>query len=185
MKLEQKTTQAAKELVISGFIITYLFFTTIWLLPETKFKERFLEPVKFHWFYWGLDQNWSLFSPSIRDLNFHTTVTVRFKNGMLMLWEPPRMNKLDLAERFRREKFRKWGIDNLPWPDYKMLWPDLARHVGKKLYTAENPPEMLSLNLYWTRFPAPETKVVPAGELKDVFEQSTIFDYKYKPEDFR
>ncbi|MBS1998125.1 MAG: hypothetical protein JSS86_17500, partial [Cyanobacteria bacterium SZAS LIN-2] len=84
----------------SLLIAAYLFFTITWLSPESPTRDRLLEPVKQFWLFWGLDQNWRLFSPVIKDINFHTMAVITFEDGYRLSWELPRMKRLNYFERF-------------------------------------------------------------------------------------
>ncbi len=173
-----------KEIGLSFVVATYLFFTITWLCPDAPIKTLILEPVKQFWLFWGLEQNWKLFSPEIREINFHPEAILTYANGERMIVEMPRMNRLSYGERFRLEKFRKWSIDSLPWPDYKEFWPDFARYIGRKHYCANNKPASLSLNLYWIEIPKPTAAgISEVAALPQHTKMSTVFFYKYKAED--
>lgn len=172
-----------KETLLSFLILAYLFFTITWLSPESNLRTRILEPVKQFWLFWGFDQNWRLFSPEIRNINFHTSATLTMTNGERVVWELPRMKQMSLWQRFKDEKFRKWSIDSLPWPDYKEFWPDFARYVGRQYCTPENKPVDLTLNLYWIEIPQPQAKLIPVKDLPEHTKYNTVFYYRFKPED--
>jgi hypothetical protein len=163
MKALSVTFNQLTEAVLSSLIVVYLFFTVTWLSPESETRTRFLEPVKQFWLFWGLDQNWRLFSPVIKDINFHTMAVLTFEDGYRLSWELPRMKRLNYIERFRDEKYRKWCVDSLPWPDYKEFWPDFARYTGRKFYNKANKPVSLSLQLFWIEIPAPGKGVPDKG----------------------
>ena len=179
------------QIALSALIAVYLFFTISWLSPESEARTRIVEPIKQFWLFWGLDQNWRLFSPVIKNINFHTVAVITFEDGYRLNWELPRMKRLDYFQRFRDEKYRKWTIDSLPWPDYKPFWPDFARYVGRKFYNPVNKPVSLTLQLYWIEIPKPETKglgnivapIVPAGALPEHTKMNTVFFYRYQPGD--
>jgi hypothetical protein len=181
IKYKEITCNDYKEIALSFVVASYLFFTITWLCPDAPLKTRILEPVKQFWLFWGLEQNWKLFSPEIREINFHPEAILTFANGDRMIVEMPRMNRLSYGERFRLEKFRKWSIDSLPWPDYKEFWPDFARYIGRKHYN-QNKPSTLSLNLYWIEIPKPSASSNVAA-LPEHTKMSTVFFYKYKAED--
>ncbi|HEY9786731.1 MAG TPA: hypothetical protein V6D17_15115, partial [Candidatus Obscuribacterales bacterium] len=65
------------------------------------------------------------------------------------------MDQLNCFDKWRLEKYRKWGIDSLPWTPYKAYWPDFARYVGRQYYNANNKPVSLVLNLHWVEIPRP------------------------------
>jgi hypothetical protein len=97
------------------------------------------------------------------------------------------MKRLNYIERFRDEKYRKWCVDSLPWPDYKEFWPDFARYTGRKFYNKANKPVSLSLQLYWIEIPKPGSgpngNAVPAGALPEHTKMNTVLFYRYRPED--
>ena len=104
-----------KEVLLSLLAVGYFFLAIVWLLPDSQTKKRIMEPVRPAFLFWGLNQHWALFSPTIRNINYHTVAIVTRKNGMKTMWEAPRMDKLDAWSKFQKEKYRKWSIDSLPW----------------------------------------------------------------------
>lgn len=172
-----------REIALSSLICLYLFIQIAWLCPDSKPRSAIIEPVKLFWHFWGLDQSWKLFSPEIKNINFHTVAIITFADGMKLNWELPRMKRLNYLERFRDEKYRKWCVDSLPWPDYKEFWPDFARYAGRKFYRPDNKPVSLSLVLFWIEIPSPEGKIVPVANLPEHTKMNTVFYYRYKPED--
>lgn len=172
-----------REICLSVTIALYLSLQIAWLSPDCLLRTRIVEPVKQFWYFWGLDQSWRLFSPEIKNINFHTVAVLTFEDGMKLNWELPRMKRLNYWERFRDEKYRKWCVDSLPWPDYKEFWPDFARYVGRKYYQKDNKPVSLSLVLYWIEIPKPEGEIVPVSKLPEHTRMNTVFFYRYNPGD--
>lgn len=173
----------------SIFTIVFIFITALWLSPDkaptTVIKKTIVEPIKVFWLFWGLEQNWALFSPVIKDINYHTVGVLTRRDGSNEIWEVPRMDKLNLLERFRLEKYRKWSIDSLPWPDHKQFWPYIARYVGRQKFTEKNPPAKLTLLLFWTKIPSPLTSFTNRSELPPHTSCNNVFTYEYTSEDFR
>ncbi len=133
-RLAKINWQLVREIVLSLVICTYWFYAFTWVSPDSTLKERILERVRVWWNFWGFYQNWNLYSPVIRDINFHTIITMTFADGTVMVYQMPRMDKYNLYDRYRMEKFRKWGNDVMPWKDkYKEFWPDFARYFGRFL----------------------------------------------------
>ncbi len=182
-KLSNKTS--GRELFISLFICTYLFYLIAWLSPENETRKRIIEPINTAWLFFGLDQNWRLFSPEIKDINFHTLAILTFEDGSKKIWELPRMKRLDFWQRFKDEKFRKWSIDSLPWPDYKEFHPDFAVYVGKKFYNPSNKPVSLSLQLFWTDIPDPEKHFTKVENLPEHTRMNNVFFYRFKEGDLQ
>lgn len=179
-----------EEVFLSVVTLTFLFFTGFWLIPDKDqvgtLRKHVIEPVRSFILFWGLEQSWALFSPRIRDINYHTAGLVTFEDGSKYIWEPPRMDKLNLVERFRLEKFRKWGVDSLPWDTHKEYWPYLARFVGRQVYNKDNPPVQFSLMLFWAKIPPPTKEEFVSKEKLPAHTLSNhIFTYNYSEEDFR
>lgn len=95
------------------------------------------------------------------------------------------MEKLSYFDRFRLEKYRKWGIDSLPWTPFKEFWPDFARYVGRQLYDKRNKPVSLTMNLHWSEIPPPDKNPVKQADVPDRTKFSTVFCYMFKDEDFK
>lgn len=166
--------------------LTALYFALVivHLSPKSEWKTRVFAPIEGVWSFWRLDQNWALFSPAIRELNYHTTAVITFEDGTRLLYELPRMNKLSLEGRFRDEKWRKWAVDSLPWEDYKQFWPDFAKWLGRHYYNPQNKPAMMSLHLWFTDIPSP-TVNVSQSNLPFQNDFNCVFVYRYTPEDFK
>ena len=185
VQLNQISAKRMGEIFLTFVSIVYICGALLWLAPDCELKNTLLKPIRVGWLFCGLKQRWALFAPVVRQFNFHTNVTLAFADGSVMNWEVPRMDRLNLFDRFRLEKFRKFGIDHLPWPEYKECWPDFARYVGRLYYTPTDKPETLSLHLYWVNIPEPGTKGSERANLPEHTQFHTVFTYKYSDRDFQ
>ena len=148
------------EFWISLLIVFYIFLATIWLSRDSnpitgrlaKVFSQFILTV-------GLDQNWSLFSPTLRNINMHNVAMVTFRDGSVKLYEWPRMDRSNRLEQWRNEKYRKMFIDCIPWPTYSDMYPSVARFVARANANPNNPPEKVSLGYFWNFIPQPEQAV--------------------------
>jgi hypothetical protein len=181
--------QLFKEIGLSVVTLTFLIITGFWLSPDkapsTPLKKQIVEPIKVFWLFWGLEQNWALFSPVIKDINYHTVGVITRQDGSNEIWEFPRMDKLDLFTKFRLEKYRKWSIDSLPWPDHKQFWPYIARYIGRQTYRQDNPPVKFALLLFWTKIPPPATAFTERAKLPPHTKCNNVFTYEFSKEDFQ
>lgn len=181
--------QFVKEIFLSGVTVVFLLVTALWLTPDKaatgELKKKIIEPIKIFWLFWGLEQNWALFSPVIKDMNYHTVGVITREDHSNEIWEFPRMDKLDLFNRFRLEKYRKWSIDSLPWPHHKEFWPYIARYVGRLNYRKDNPPVKFTLLLFWTKIPSPTTSFTKRAELPAHTSVNHVFTYEFSPEDYQ
>jgi hypothetical protein len=135
--------------------------------------------------FFGLEQNWKLFSPAIRTINYHPVAVVTFEDGARVIWEPPQIRQSSQWTRFKDEKFRKWSIDSLPWPAYKQFWPDFAKFVGRHYQRQGLKPANLSLMLFWSDIPSPKESFHKVGELPKHNKSSLVFFYSYTPGDLK
>jgi hypothetical protein len=174
-----------KEVALSCLVAFYMCEAIASVSPDSSLKTAITEPVDNYWSFWGFTQSWSLFSPLIRNINFHAASTITFENGQVLLWQLPRMDRLDLYQRWRLEKFRKWDVDALPWPDYKSFWPAFARYAGRLYYSPTNKPKQLSLFYEYIEIPPPGEHLTDRYELPPHSKPVTVFTYFYKPEDFK
>ena len=95
------------------------------------------------------------------------------------------MDRLNLLERFQREKFRKWSIDSLPWDRFKDYWVDFARYVGRQYYNPDNKPVSISLNIRYIEIQKPAERFLRQAEMPPRTKFSTNFCYRYTSEDFQ
>lgn len=173
------------QIVVGACTAIYFVLVLVHLCPKSEWRTRLLEPIDGFWNYCRLDQNWALFSPTIRGMNYHTMAILTFADGTKMIYEPPRMNKLSIEAKWRDEKWRKLSIDSLPWEDFKNFWPDFARYLGRQYYNPENKPVAMTLLLWWIELPLPTKQIVPQTQLPRHSNSNLIFEYHYAPEDFR
>ena len=171
-------------IIMSIPIAVYFFCTLVFLSPKTEWRDRLVDRITPFWNYWRLDQNWALFSPVIRDINYHSSAIITFQDGTKTIWDLPRMNKLYMETEYRDEKWRKWSGDSVPWPSYKEYWPDLARYIGRKFYNPTNKPVAIVLGLYWVNIPPPAVNQ-PQGELPYHSFYNRVFSYRYTAEEFK
>lgn len=166
---------------ISIFCLSYLLATLIWLCPPCPTRDCLVDTYGTLYNFVGLNQGWSVFAPRLRNINFHSTAIITYSDGTTELWEIPRMNKLTYWERFQKEKWRKWGSDTMPWPNYAALWPDVARFIARQHRNPTNPPKQVSLNLHWIEIPAE----CPRDALPEHTKFYTFYVYHVSPEDLK
>ncbi len=127
----------------------------------------------------SIGQGWSVFSPDVREANYHETALITFKDGLQKLYEFPRMQKLGYWERFRSEKYRKMFFDCMPWPDFQQFLPDFAQFVVDANEWPDNPPVVVSLFHHNCRTPQPDQGVwVDRSDLPEHTRQVTYYIYR-------
>jgi hypothetical protein len=134
----------------------------------------------------GWMQNWSLFAPTPRDGNYHSTAVIDYADGTSKLYEFPRtkIDQRDWLSHFGGEKKRKLFGDCMPWPSYKQFLPSIARFIGRANDDPNNPPTMVTILWHLIATPGPDPRHwVYRDQLPYHTGQYVTFIYKTAPED--
>jgi hypothetical protein len=181
LRLKQQPLGLSRRLAIVALLFSYFTLVIIWINPGgplPTFLMPTITPI-IHTF--GIGQSWSVFSPDVREANYHETALICFDDGLLKLYEFPRMQKLGYLERFRSEKFRKLFYDCMPWPDFKQFLPDFGRFVASANYCAANPPDFVALIHHSCRTPSPDVQPwINRSDLPEHTFQATYYVYKFQ-----
>ncbi len=176
-----ETRQKAIHLAISLFLLFHLVAIAAWCAPvDTALLTEFRGFIRPYMLWSGLFQSWDTFAPSPKAINSYLTATVITRDGVIHTWSFPRMEQLGLAERYYKERYRKF-VDNLQ-DDKNVGWrPDVARHLARLYANPANPPEIVMLIRYWTDItPKPKAAAVSVPPHAQI-----LFDYKVTPEDLK
>ena len=142
--------------IISAFLLFHLVAITFWCLPlNTALIQAFRGAVRPYMAWSGLFQAWDMFAPEPLQMNLYLDAIVKFRDGTTRTWSFPRMEKLPIAERYFKERYRKFA-EVVRLDQYSMLWPDCARYIARLNYNPANPPVEVSLVRNWSPIP-PET----------------------------
>ncbi len=170
-----------KCLVINVFLIFHIVAIAGWCIPlNSLLVDRLRTAVRPYMLWVGLFQSWDTFAPMPRTVNAYIEGTVILKNGQIRNWKFPRMEKLGFAERYYRERYRKFS-ENLPDAKYAALWPDAGRFLARKYNNPQNPPEIVILIQYWT-----EIAIQPNGSYQPGPLRAHVFwEHRLTAEDLR
>ncbi len=128
----------------------------------------------------GLFQTWNMFAPEPMKLNGYVEAEVIFRNGDSRVWSFPRTERLGVIERYRKERYRKFGNEYLRMDAYSGLWPDTARFIARANRQRSNEPAIVILNRYWSQIRPPG----PDGSLRaDPWMRARFYVYVVKPGD--
>jgi hypothetical protein len=167
-----------KRIAISAFIGFHLLAITCWAIPlDTPLLLAFRNAVRPYFLWSGLFQAWNAFAPAPKALNSHVEAIVIRKDGRVLTWKFPRMEQLSLAERYYRERYRKF-VENLKEDSSVALWPDAARYIARLNNDAANPPEIVMLIRHWT-------DIVPGATSAPQPHVQIFYEYKVKPQDLK
>jgi hypothetical protein len=173
-------------IVISGGLIFYFTLAVIHQLPDSPLATKVKDPTRTFCEFLGWPQNWHLFGPEIRNINFHSFGLIGYADGTIGSWEPPRFDKLTLHQKYCKDKFHKWDQDCIPWENYRDFWPGLARYVGRLHYEPKNVPVWFMLLRFEADIPDPRTgKLLEAADMPPHSRLLNAFTYHFQPEDFK
>jgi len=173
------------QVLISIFIMSYFFVVMITLLAPCPFKgfmHRYTRGIEI---LCGLDQSWCMFCPNPRDFNFHTYALVTFKDGSCAYYEFPRPDKMTQLNAALRERMRKHFYDIMPWDDFSVFRPSVARYVARCFANPKNPPTQVSLCYNGDSITPISKHIIPTGTLPVGTTRKTYFVYQVSPEDFK
>lgn len=171
--------------LINAFIVAYVVLLSLTLMPGSwAWRNAVLRMFNPIILYAGLWQNYSVFSPNVRDINLHIEAIVTYQDGTQIVWPFPRMERLPLFHRIYLERYRKFGHDHLNWDHERVLWPDFARFVARRMNDrGDNKPREIVLKRYWQRIPPPQVGLGrPAPEHINAYE---FYRYNVRPEDLQ
>ena len=151
---------------IAGFCAFHCLAIFLCEFPGSSPVRRVIADPVFRGYvrFFNLGQNWSMFAPEPASINAFLRAEVKFTDGTTGFFDLPRMANMNLVERFFKERYRKWAIDNVRSDDHKGFWPATARYVarGVRETTGKTPGEV-SLWRHWTIIKDPNLEFVPTG----------------------
>jgi hypothetical protein len=169
-------------LLINFFIIIHLFLIIIWLFPVNK---QFLDLLRFfrgYIIFIGLDQDYSMFAPDPRKINRHLFALITFQDQSTVIYPYPQMERLAPLSAMQKERYRKFGNDNIVAPCFKMFLPDFARYIARQSICRNNQPELISIYQVDRQIPEPQQTTYIKTEQPQVF-FTNLFSYQVKKGD--
>ena len=176
---------------ITAFLIVQLTFMAIQSIPPKFFLvtafsgENLMTSVKdkvtAYASHVGLFQTWAMFAPNPGRQNTYIDAEIIYRNGKKHLWTFPQMQELGYAERYAKERYRKFANERLWLKERSELWPDAARYIARLNADASNPPQIVRLAHYWSEIPPPPLPdETPRPER---WNRNIFFTYTVKPGD--
>ena len=129
----------------------------------------------------GLRQDWMMFAPNPTRENTFIDAEITYRSGRKRIWTFPQMQELGYAERYAKERYRKFANERLWVKEASFLWPDAARYIARLNREPSDPPQIVKLAHYRSIIPwAPAPGEQPAPER---WEREVFFTYTVKPGD--
>ncbi len=129
--LSESKPQMIRKLVLSIFILAHLVVLPVSLLPSSQWRDQLLVPFYPYIYFWGLDQNWTVFAPAPPQWNAFMSAIITFDDGSTEAWEFPQMHKMGFVEKMFNERFRKWANDYVGDFRQAIIWPDTVRYIAR------------------------------------------------------
>ncbi|MCC7529862.1 MAG: hypothetical protein IT342_15170 [Candidatus Melainabacteria bacterium] len=184
----------AHRLGVYLLVSIYFSIAVITLLPKSPLESRLIALVSPLTQALNLSQNWKLFSPDLREINFCSHAVVEFADGTTKLYEFPRLEQMSTFDAYRRQKLCKLFQDSMPWPDFSLFWPDVGRFIARANFersdlanqsdSASNLPVQVSLSYNWVPV-SDMDHFEKQSDLKEPNRRFTFFVYRVKPEDLK
>jgi hypothetical protein len=168
-----------RHIVLSLAVATYFVLVYVWFFPPVPDAPKTIRPILATL---GITQNWAMFG-EVGTMDLHHVALIKFANGMMKLYEMPRMEKLSIVERYHKEKFKKY-FDNLVIGElYNGIWPYECRYIARANNDPLNPPVQISLAYKYARIP--ENEFIPVSKVPEHRFTVTYFVYDVEPGDLR
>lgn len=172
------------KLTISMFLLFYYLVAGFWNSPEGPLKEWTMSNMRIIADLLAFEQTWNMFGPPIRQWNGHFFATITFADGSSRICELPRMEKMTIWEKFKREKLRKLFIDNLSNPRLRTYMPPICANIALANADPTNQPVLVTLTFKWAPIDDPdEKKLAPTWSFRPHTFSRTDVVYVVQPED--
>jgi len=129
----------------------------------------------------GLRQDWMMFAPNPMRENTFIDAEITYRSGRKHIWTFPQMQELGYAERYAKERYRKFANERLWVKENAAIWPDAARFIARLNQDPADPPQIVKLAHYRSIIPwAPPPGEQPPPER---WEREVFFTYTVNPGD--
>lgn len=144
-RFEGGDSEGFRQGAISIFILFHLVAITCWAVPWEISPVKVVKELVRPYMAWsGLFQSWDMFAPNPKSINSYIKAVVITQNRHVHVWTFPRMEELSFAERYRKERYRKF-TEVLPRQENAVLWPDVANHLARSFNDPADPPDKIML----------------------------------------
>lgn len=172
--------QSIRKPLISVFIIIHFWMIISYMLPLNPVVGILQRPFnKYMWFI-GLWQTFAVFAPP-RQNNVHLIALITYKDGTTRIYPLPRVDRIPLFDKLRKERFRKFLDDNAAWPEFyrPFLVKDIARFAARQcdLFKGNesapaNPPHSVSLIRFHSDVPLLKAPTLSVMQTSDPLAQA-------------
>jgi hypothetical protein len=133
----------------------------------------------------GLDQDYSMFAPEPRKKNRNLFVLITFHDQSTAIWSYPRMERFKCWQSMLKERYRKFGNDNIVESCFKIFLPDFARYIARLHTCLDNEPEIVTIYLHEEDIVYPTASRGCDKEIQAVPRLINLFTYRVKSTDLQ
>lgn len=175
-----------RRVLLSSFVVSFFVLANLISFSHyPQYKEALLQRFEPYSAALGIGQNWTMFAPDTRKLNFHSTALIEFEDGSLRLLEFPRFDLMDTASKFKHAKLRKLFNDYMVNQIGEKYRPSIARFYLMSVYDRKNPPRKLTIDFHFreTKDPTKDGVIDRRASYRQHLKKSTIFIYRVREKD--
>jgi hypothetical protein len=167
--------------VISLFILFHTLALMLWVSPPFPLYWSMVPVIRPYICYFGFWNQWKMFSHP-KSWTIYLTANVTLADGRVVIWEFPRMEKLDYVTRAQKGRYRQWAHEYVNEGEHPSIRPEACRFIVRNLPDAGSQPISVELVRHWSWIQPPPGygDALAQGESEYAF-----FTYEVKPEDLR
>jgi hypothetical protein len=178
----QPTRLDWRRAVVNGVIIFHLMAIVSWSLPFDIGAKKLIDRLSGPYMrITGLWQGWDMFAPEPMRLRVHVEAQVTRRDGSTVMWKVPDLETLGLFERYQKERYRKWGHDNVRNDSGWRLWEPTAQYIARQFVDPQNPPVRVELRRRWQAIDPPGAQTV-ADAAAPRWRRHTYYRFAVRPE---
>lgn len=171
-----------KRVFVNLFIALYLLILLAYAFPFWRVTAQARDKLAWIAICLGLDQYWMMFAPVPGERTIAAKFFVAMDDGFVAVYEPPRMPYLSLWDRFRRERLRKFFVDNFMAAGARIMLPTTARFIVHALDTPGWHPRKVSILLQRAEISSFDNPT-PHGTISRLTQSSFMYSYRPTKED--
>lgn len=179
--LLQRAWHAARVPIISLFVLFHTAALVLWITPPFPLYWSILPLVQPYVRYFGFWNQWQMFAHP-KTWTMYLTANVTVADGRVIVWNFPRMEKMDYVERAVKGHYREWAHEYVNEDAYPLVRPEACIFIARDVHNATTQPVSVQLVRHWTWIQPPPGfgEKRPEGEFEYVF-----FTYDVKPVDLK
>jgi len=167
--------------LISLFIFYNTMSLVLWISPPFPFYWSMVSLIRPYVCYFGFWNQWQMFAHP-KNWNIYLTANAQLDNGKTVVWDFPRMEKLDFVTRAFKERYREWAHEYVNEGHGPFTRPEACRFIARQVYNVGHRPVQIQLIRHWSWIQPPPGfgKSQPEGNF-----QYTFYTYNVSQEDLQ